>query len=77
LWPFQLCAGRTGRAQKPPPQLGHTLPSTVSTQVRQNVHSKVQIMACVESGGNAVSQCSQVGLSSSMQVLFDGRSRIG
>jgi hypothetical protein len=30
------------------------LPSTVSTQVRQKVHSKLQIMASVEAAGNAV-----------------------
>jgi hypothetical protein len=52
-----------GRLEKPPPQFGHTLKMTCSTHVRQNVHSKEQIMASSESGGNARLQCSQVGLS--------------
>jgi hypothetical protein len=63
--PFQFLAGRTGRGTNPPPQFGQTLPSSVSTQFAQNVHSNVQILACVESGGNALLQCSQVGRSSS------------
>jgi len=32
-------AGRIGRGAKPPPQLGQTLSSTLSTQSAQNVHS--------------------------------------
>jgi len=36
---------------------------------RQKVHSKVQIIAAVESGGSAALQFSQVGLSSSMTVI--------
>jgi hypothetical protein len=32
-------AGRIGRGAKPPPQFGQTLPSTLSTQSAQNVHS--------------------------------------
>jgi hypothetical protein len=32
-------AGRIGRGSKPPPQFGHTLKSTFSTQSAQNVHS--------------------------------------
>src|ERR1700736_1288600 len=32
-------AGRIGRGTNPPPQLGQTLPSLVSTQSAQNVHS--------------------------------------
>jgi len=39
LFPFQLFKGRTGRATKPPPQLGHTFSKTSSTQVAQKVHS--------------------------------------
>lgn len=54
-----------GRAVKPPPQFWQTLASTVSTQERQNVHSNVQIIASVESGGNGLLQFSQVGLNSS------------
>ena len=50
--PPHRCAGRMGRAVNPPPQLGHTLSSISSTQVRQNVHSKEQIMASREFGNN-------------------------
>ena len=39
LSPFQFVAGRIGRVAKPPPQLGQTSPSTLSTQSAQNVHS--------------------------------------
>jgi hypothetical protein len=39
LPPFQSFAGLIGRAAKPPPQLGQTFLSIVSTQVTQNVHS--------------------------------------
>ena len=38
----------------------------LSTHVAQNVHSYVQMRASSESGGNALLQFSQVGLSSSM-----------
>jgi hypothetical protein len=58
-----------GRAQKPPPQFGQTLSRTFSTQERQKVHSNVQIIATVESGGSAALQFSQVGLSSSMAAF--------
>lgn len=66
--PFQFFAGRMGRAEKPPPQFGHTLPSTFSTHGRQNVHSNVQIMAAAALGGRAALQFSQVGRSSSMSL---------
>jgi hypothetical protein len=52
LSPFHWRAGRMGRAVNPPPQLGHTLSSISSTQVRQNVHSKEQIIASRELGNN-------------------------
>ncbi len=55
-----------GCGEKPPPQFGQTLPSTSSTQGRQNVHSNVQIIASIKSGGGALLQFSQVGLSSSI-----------
>ena len=55
-----------GRGTKPPPQFGQTLPRMLSTHVAQNVHSYVQMRASSESGGNALLQFSQVGLSSSM-----------
>lgn len=59
-----------GRAQNPPPQLGHTFSSKFSTQGRQKVHSKLQIIASVASGGRGVLQFSQVGRSSSIALLF-------
>jgi hypothetical protein len=61
--------GRIGREHKPPPQLGHTFASTVSTQSLQKVHSKLQIMARVESGGSAMAHASQLGRSSSTAVI--------
>jgi len=66
LPPFQLFFGRIGLGEKPPPQFGQALPRTFSTQERQKVHSKEQIIASVESGGSAVSQFSHVGLNSSI-----------
>ena len=63
------CAGRTGRGENPPPQLGQTLNSTVSTHSTQNVHSNEQMRASAESGGNGLAQFSQVGRSSSMVVI--------
>ncbi len=50
--PLHRRAGRMGRAVNPPPQLGHTLSSISSTHVRQNVHSKEQIIASRELGSN-------------------------
>src|SRR5678816_1932856 len=64
--------GRTGRGQKPPPQFGQTLCSTFSTQRRQKVHSKVQIIASTEFGGSVVLQFSQTGLSSSIERFLIG-----
>jgi hypothetical protein len=65
---LRLMAGLTGRAEKPPPQLGHTFCKTSFTQSSQKVHSNVQIMASVESGGKALLQCSHEGRSSSIQT---------
>ena len=65
---FQLICGLTGLGVKPPPQFGQTLNKISSTQSRQKVHSKVQIMASVDSGGSDLLQCSQVGLSSSISI---------
>ncbi len=73
-WP-SFVAGRIGRREKPPPQFGHTLASTCSTQSAQNVHSNVQIIASVELGGKGLSQFSQVGRSSSMGLIFSVRLR--
>ncbi len=42
------CFGRIGRSVKLPPQFGHTSFNSV-TQSLQNVHSKVQIIASLES----------------------------
>src|SRR5438105_4950857 len=56
--------GRMGRGTKPPPQLGQTLWSLVSTQSTQKVHSYEQIRASGEEGGRSLSQYSQLGLSS-------------
>jgi hypothetical protein len=58
--------GLIGRGENPPPQFEQTFRRTVSTQTRQKVHSKLQIMASIDSGGRARLQCSQVGLNSSM-----------
>jgi hypothetical protein len=74
LSPFQLFDGRFGRAAKPPPQFGQTLPNTASTQELQKVHSNVQIIASVDSGGSILLQFSHVGLSSSMDGWLLDRS---
>ena len=66
--------GRIGRAVNPPPQFGQTPPSVSSTQSRQKVHSKVQIIASRLSGGRSRSQHSQLGRNSSIARL---RQRIG
>ena len=63
-------AGRIGRGTKWPLQFGQTPPSTPSTQSRQNVHSKVQIIASSESYGNALLQFSQLGLISNTKSFF-------
>jgi len=60
-------AGRMGRGEKLPPQLGHSLPKTPDAQNSQNVHSNVQITASLESGGKSLSQHSQLGLNSSIE----------
>ena len=63
LSPRQLCSGRIGLGTNAPPQLGHTLRSTLVTQQAQNVHSNVQIRASNECGGRGSLQFSQAGLS--------------
>jgi hypothetical protein len=62
---LQFAAGRIGLGENPPPQFGQTFSSTCSTHALQNVHSKLHIIASPASGGSALLQCSQVGLSSS------------
>ena len=59
-------AARKGRCTSSSPQLGHRPLSLVRVQPSQKVHSNVQIMACVESGGRSRSQHSQLGRISSM-----------
>src|ERR1700730_4428216 len=73
--PLHRRAGRMGRAVNPPPQLGHTLSSICSTHVRQNVHSKEQIIASRELGNNRAPQFWHVGRISSIYGLpgFSGR----
>jgi len=55
-----------GRCEKLPPQLGQAPCSLCSTQSLQKVHSNVQIIASMESGGSSLSQHSQPGFSSSI-----------
>jgi hypothetical protein len=61
-----IAGGRIGRGEKLPPQFGQRPFKRLSTQSRQNVHSKVQIIASVASGGRSLSQHSQPGFSTSM-----------
>lgn len=61
-----LLAGRRGRATSSPPQFGHTPFRTFVAQAAQNVHSNEQMRASPASGGRALSQHSQPGLSSSI-----------
>jgi hypothetical protein len=58
--------GRIGRGAKLPPQFGHTPPRRFSTQSRQKVHSKVQIIASGADGDRFLSQHSQLGRNSSI-----------
>lgn len=61
-----LSFGRIGLSNKLPPQLGQIPFSTLSTQSLQKVHSKVQIIASLDSGGNGLLQFSQLGLNSNI-----------
>lgn len=65
-----LEGGRMGRGVRLPPQLGQTPCSLASAQSRQNVHSKVQIIASGACGGRSFPQHSQLGRSSSIGALF-------
>src|SRR6202030_2543912 len=69
-------AGRMGRTTRFPPQFGQRPPGVVSVQSRQNVHSKLQIMASAASAGRSLLQHSQLGLSSNIFVSPDGQ-RLG
>jgi hypothetical protein len=53
--------GRIGLLVKLPPQFGQTLCRISSTHDSQKVHSKVQIIASLESKGNDLLQFSQLG----------------
>jgi len=66
-----LLAGRMGRFSNPPPQFGQICCKTVSTQVVQKVHSKLQMCASLLSGGKALLQFSQVGFN--INMFFDFR----
>ena len=68
-------AGRMGRRTSSPPQLGHLKWSFESAQLAQNVHSNVQMKACLESGGRSASQQSQPGLSSSIDLSLNAVQR--
>ncbi len=61
---FRERPNRTRR--KVAPQFGQRPCNLLSVQSRQNVHSKLQIMASVESGGKSLLQHSQLGRSSSI-----------
>ena len=56
-----LFADLIGRGSSPPPQFGQRPPSLVSTQSRQNVHSKLQIIASDACGGRSLLEHSQLG----------------
>jgi len=64
---FNAAIGLIGRLTKLPPQLGHCLFKTPSTQFVQKVHSNVQIFASVDSGGKSLLQHSQFCLNSNIQ----------
>ena len=60
--------GRIGLETKFPPQFGQ-IPLRISLEhFEQNVHSKVQIIASSEEGGRSLSQHSQFGLNSSINI---------
>ena len=46
------------------------IPQHVFDTARQNVHSKLQIIASVDDGGSSTAHCSQIGRSSSMSGSF-------
>jgi hypothetical protein len=62
--------GRIGRGVKLPPQFGHRPPSRFFMHSRQNVHSKEQIIASSAVGANSLSQHSQLGRSSSTELIL-------
>ena len=64
-----LSAGRIGLRVKFPPQFGQMFSSFVTTHSLQKVHSKLHIIALVDSGGRSISQRSQLGFNLSMEVF--------
>ncbi len=62
-----FAAGRRGRTTNSPPQFGQVFLNFVSAHEPQNVHSKVQMRASVESFGKSRLQHSQLGRSSSIR----------
>lgn len=74
-----LSTGRIGRSTRLPPQFGQINSSCSCAQLRQKVHSNVQIIASVDAGGRSLSQRSQPGLNSSTEAplifRFTHRSR--
>ncbi len=67
---FNADKGRIGRWTKLPEQFGHTWFKTDSAQLKQKVHSNVQITASVDSGGKSLSQHSQLGLNANIYHSF-------
>jgi hypothetical protein len=65
-----LFAGLLGRVSSSPPQFGQRPLSAVSAHKVQNVHSKEQIRASVESGGRSLLQHSQFGRNWSIDDLY-------
>ena len=65
---LSAATGRIGRGTKLPEQFGQVLLSIPSAHSTQNVHSKVQITASVDSGGKSLSQHSQFGRSSNIDL---------
>src|SRR3984957_12803587 len=65
--------GRIGRGVRFPPQFGQRPRSLFSTQSRQKVHSKVQIIASAASGGRSLLQHSQLGRNSSIKICGSRR----
>ena len=61
-----FAAGRIGLLTNSPPQFGQILSSFSLAQFKQNVHSKLHILASVDSLGKSTLQHSQFGRTSSI-----------
>ena len=64
--------GLGGLGSSGPVQLGQTCCRISAAHLAQNVHSYEQILASVASGARFVSQCSQLGLRSSISMVSRG-----